>query len=161
MQTESLDFYWKLAKKLIMVHGYSALLKDNENIGYVATALIKADIDFDPKIGIIEGYRSMHGKYAILKLINKLKKVKKEEFLDDKNVKSYKDQSQNVVDCEDLLTFVNDNKIISNDILEQIKDRYLNNYSWNEIATKFKITKQSAKLNVKRGIIKIRKRLCM
>ena len=77
MQTESLDFYWKLAKKLIITHGYTGLLKDNENIGYVANAIINADINYNPNIGILEGYRSMHAKFAILKLIKKHKKTKK------------------------------------------------------------------------------------
>lgn len=161
MQTESLDFYWKLAKKLIITHGYTGLLKDNENIGYVANAIINADINYNPNIGILEGYRSMHAKFAILKLIKKHKKTKKNKKLSEKYDKSYKDTSQDSIDCEDIFSYIRDNNIVNLDILEQIKDRYINNYTWTEIADKFKITKQSVRLNVKHGLSKIKKKLCI
>jgi hypothetical protein len=163
MKTESLDYYWTLAKKLIMVHGHAGLLKDNEDIGYVASAVMEADNKFDPSIGVLEGYRSMHAKFAILKLIKKKKqkRIIKTVSLDVKTTKiSYEDQSFNTIDCDDVFNFSKLSEVLEESIIEQIKDRFLNSCTWEEIAEKHNITKQAAKLNVKHGLSKIRKSLC-
>lgn len=161
MHTESLDYYWKLAKKLIMVHGYVGLLKDDENIGFVANALMNADLSFDPKIGILEGYRSMHARFAILKLIKKQKnKVKSQGLSIQKHDGSYLNKGEQVVECEEALEFIRKENLVSDSVLEQIKDRFMHSCSWAEVAKRHSITKQQAKLNVKHGLFKIRKRLC-
>jgi hypothetical protein len=160
MQTESLDFYWKLAKKLIMVHGHAGLLRDDENIGYVANAVMNADISFNPKVGVIEGYRSMHGKFAVLKLIKKHRNKVKVKNIDTKKFDTpYKDNFENVVDCAEIFEFVSKANLVSDIVLEQIKDRFIRSFTWNEIGVKHKISKERAKLNVDNGMSAIRKKL--
>lgn len=72
----SLDEYWKLAYKIIIKFKLFSLLKDSENIGEVAKALMWADTQYNhdthPHMSI-GSYRNLHVKRALSKLFKRMK----------------------------------------------------------------------------------------
>ena len=68
--------YLELAQKLISSYGASQLIKDDDAVSYVATALMKADDEFDGR-GNVYGYRSACARFAIGRWIIKQKRDRK------------------------------------------------------------------------------------
>jgi hypothetical protein len=162
MQTETLDYYWNLAKKIIATHGHKGLLRDDANVGFVAGELMLADTRYNPTIGTKEGYRSMYGQYAVMDIINKKKKITAKtpttyNIDDEKTDIEYLDKSHTIIDCDEVIDFIRENEIVPEPILEQIKDRYLSRHSYRTISKKFGIPKEEVKLNIRNGLSKIRK----
>lgn len=158
--TESLDFYWKLARQLIRIYGRKSWLRDNEKIGHVANAIIRADVKYDSYTGSKEGYRLIYAKFAILKLFKKDKKLRKHESLTAlKQEIYYNDSFIDEVDYIDLIEYIKKANIVSDVILQQIIDRVIYDHSIIEIADKYNITRQSVITNIDRGLKKIRKEI--
>lgn len=188
-QYDSLDTYINLAKKTISKFGpkfYNGLsiemLKNNEAISDVATAIMYADWRFDPTRTGKEGqkktlysYRNQCAIWAIKTyLTNKYKKNKDNISLDfnmqDSDISIYATMAdKKSSDPLDILiekeTDSNLAKTI-NDLLEhgnlsdkqkqQIKMYYLENNTLSTIGKKFGVSREAVRQNIKRAIEIIR-----
>jgi RNA polymerase sigma factor (sigma-70 family) len=188
-QYDSLDTYINLAKKTIVkfcprfYNGLSAeMLKNNDAVSDVATAIMYADWRFDPNRKGKEGgqktlysYRNQCAIWAIKTYVtNKYKKQKDDISLDFDDKESKTAMYSNIKDHkaldpldiliekeskEDLTNTINmlfDNSSLSDKQKTQIKMYYLENQTLSQIGKKFGVSREAVRQNIKRALEIIR-----
>ena len=186
---DSLDIYINLAKKTIVkfcprfYNGLSAeMLKNNDAVSDVATAIMYADWRFDPERKGKEGgqktlysYRNQCAIWAIKTYVtNKYKKQKNDISLDfdDKesktamysNIKDNKAldpldiliDKENQDDLSKTIDMLLNNSSLSDKQKEQIRMYYLENHTLSEIGKKFGVSREAVRQNIKRALEIIR-----
>lgn len=188
-QYDSLDTYINLAKKTIVkfcprfYNGLSAeMLKNNDAVSDVATAIMYADWRFDPNRKGKEGgqktlysYRNQCAIWAIKTYVtNKYKKQKDDISLDfdDKesktamysNIKDEKAldplailiEKENKEDLTSTIDMLFNNSPLSDKQKIQIKMYYLENQTLSQIGKKFGVSREAVRQNIKRALEIIR-----
>jgi RNA polymerase sigma factor (sigma-70 family) len=186
---DSLDTYINLAKKTIVkfcprfYNGLSAeMLKNNDAVSDVATAIMYADWRFDPERRGKQGgqktlysYRNQCAIWAIKTYVtNKYKKQKNDISLDFDDKESKTTMYSNIRDekaidplnilidkenQEDLMKTLDvlfSNNSLSDKQKDQIRMYYLEDQTLSEIGKKFGVSREAVRQNIKRAIEIIR-----
>lgn len=181
---ESLSTYLMLSKKIINKFApkfiVKQMLSDEDAVSDVATAIMNADKNFDPnregstkQKKTLYSYRNQCGLWAIKTYITKQYKSKKLNSLDftidDNNSSLYstipdhknKDPLDVLIENEEEDNLNMDiSSILNSDILnqkqkEQIRMYYFDNMSLAEIGSKYGVTREAVRQNIKRAITSI------
>lgn len=152
----TLEDYLMLARKLIKTHGPRKMLFDNEAVGYVASYLMKADINFNNN-GNIYGYRKACGKFAIMNWIDRnIKRDKKRKQVSITNMDlPCNDNVFNNVAFNEILDFIETMKPKHKDVL---KSYYFEKKTLNEIGNTYGITREAVRLRLQKSISLIKEK---